>query len=131
MDKHPVGYHRIRVKFAKLGKGRFLSHLELLTVFLRALRRAGIPMRFSEGFHPLPRIVFGPALSVGLESRAEYVDLEIYGAIDCDELSKVLNWELPEWIRVLESKEIPLKFPSISDSIIGIRYMCMVNRVSI
>ena len=122
LDNHPVGYHRIRVKFAKMGKGRFLSHLELLTVFLRALRRAGIPMRFSEGFHPLPRIVFGPALSVGLESRAEYVDLEIYGAIDCDELSKVLNWELPEWIRVLESKEIPLKSPSISDSMVGIRY---------
>ncbi len=131
LDKHPAGYHRIRVKFSKMGKGRFLSHLELLNVFTRALRRAGIPMRYSEGFHPLPRIVFGPALSVGLESRAEYVDLEIYGTIDGDEFAKVLNWELPEWIRVLESKEIPLKFPSISDSITGIRYFVWLNRVRI
>ena len=99
-----------------------MSHLELLTVFSRALRRADIPLRFSEGFHPLPRIVLGPALPVGFESSAEYLDLQVHGVPDCAELSKVLNWELPELLRVLESDEIPLKFPSISDSIITVKY---------
>jgi radical SAM family uncharacterized protein/radical SAM-linked protein len=122
LSKHPLEYHRIRVKFAKMGKARLLSHLELLTVFSRALRRAGIPLRFSEGFHPLPRIVLGPALPVGFESRAEYLDLQVLGTPDCDGLLKVLNWELPEWLRVIESDEIPLKFPSISDSIISVQY---------
>jgi radical SAM-linked protein len=122
VNNHPEGYHRIRVKFAKMGKARFLSHLELLAVFSRALRRAGIPLRFSEGFHPLPRIVLGPALPVGFESRAEYLDLQVLGVPNSVELAKVLNFELPEWLRVLESDEIPLKFPSISDSIIGVKY---------
>jgi len=122
LSKHPEAYKRIRVKFSKMGKARFLSHLELLTVFSRALRRAGIPLRFSEGFHPLPRIVLGPALPVGFESRAEYLDLQVHGIADCGELLKVLNWELPPWLRVLYSDEIPLKFPSISDSITSLEY---------
>jgi radical SAM family uncharacterized protein/radical SAM-linked protein len=122
LSNHPEAFHRIRVKFAKMGRARFLSHLELLAVFSRALRRADIPLRFSEGFHPLPRIVLGPALPVGFESRAEYLDLQVHGVPDCAELSKVLNQELPEWLRVLESDEIPLKFPSISDSIIAVKY---------
>jgi radical SAM-linked protein len=122
-SKNEHSQHRIRVQFSKLGKGRFLSHLELLAVFSRALRRAKVPMRFSEGFHPLPRIVLGPALAVGIESRSEYMDLEIQGAVDCCELTRLLTREVPEWLRVLKSKEIPLKFPSISDSIIGITYV--------
>jgi radical SAM family uncharacterized protein/radical SAM-linked protein len=117
------GYHRVRMQFSKLGKGRFLSHLELLALFSRALRRAKVPMRFSEGFHPLPRIVLGPALAVGIESRSEYMDLEIQGAVDCCELKRRLNREVPEWLSVLVSKEIPLKFPSISDSIVNIKYL--------
>jgi radical SAM-linked protein len=120
-NKHD--YHRVRMQFSKRGKGRFLSHLELLAVFSRALRRAKVPMRFSEGFHPLPRIVLGPALAVGIESRSEYMDLEIQGAVDCCELKNSLNREVPEWLRVLVAKEIPLKFPSISDSIINIKYV--------
>jgi radical SAM family uncharacterized protein/radical SAM-linked protein len=116
-------YHRIRVHFSKRGKGRFLSHLELMAVFSRALRRAKVPMRFSEGFHPLPRIVLGPALAVGIESRSEYMDLEIRGVVDCCDLKSRLNREVPEWLRVLAAQEIPLKFPSISDSIISITYL--------
>ncbi len=121
--KNQHSYHRVRVQFSKLGKGCFLSHLELLALFSRALRRAKVPMRFSEGFHPLPRIVLGPALAVGIESRSEYMDLEIQGTVDCCELKRHLNRELPEWLRVLLAKEIPLKFPSISDSIISISYL--------
>jgi len=122
-SKNEHSQHRIRVQFSKLGKGRFLSHLELLAVFSRALRRAKVPMRFSEGFHPLPRIVLGPALAVGIESRSEYMDVEIQDTVDCCGLTRRLNRELPEWLRVLVAKEIPLKFPSISDSIISINYL--------
>jgi radical SAM-linked protein len=122
-SENEQSYHRIRVHFSKLGKGRFLSHLELMAVFSRALRRAKVPMRFSEGFHPLPRIILGPALAVGIESRSEYMDLEIQGAVDCCDLTSRLNREVPEWLRVLVAKEIPLKFPSISDSIISSTYV--------
>ena len=127
--KNQHSYHRVRVQFSKLGKGCFLSHLELLALFSRALRRAKVPMRFSEGFHPLPRIVLGPALAVGIESRSEYMDLEIRGAVDCCDLKRRLNREVPEWLRVLAAKEIPLKFPSISDSIIDINYLFSLKRL--
>ena len=114
--------HRIRVQFAKLGKARFLSHLELVTLFSRSIRRAGIPIRFSEGFHPLPKVVFSPALPVGMESIAEYVDLEINGNTDSCKLKTTLSCQLPNWFKVLDLSEIPLNFPSISDIITGIEY---------
>lgn len=114
--------HRMRAQFIKLGKARFLSHLELVTLFSRAIKRAGIPVRFSEGFHPLPRVVFGPALPVGIESRTEYMDLEIAGDVDSNELTMVMNRQLPDGLKVLEFKEIPLKFHSISDSITKVEY---------
>lgn len=122
LSKDSNTVHRVRVKFAKLGKARFLSHLELVTLFSRAIKRAGIPVRFSEGFHPLPKVVFSPPLPVGVESRAEYVDLEINGNINSDELMRSMNRQLPDWLKVLELREIPLKFPSISDSITKIEY---------
>jgi radical SAM family uncharacterized protein/radical SAM-linked protein len=121
--------HRIRVQFTKLGKARFLSHLELVALFSRVIKRAGIPIRFSEGFHPLPKFVFGPALPVGIESIAEYMDLEISGTMNSDELAKEMNRQLPEWLKVLELREIPLKFPSISDSIIKIEYSLSLERL--
>ena len=114
--------HRVRLQFAKLGKARFLSHLELISLFSRVIRRAGIPIQFSEGFHPLPKIVLGPALPVGIESRAEYMDLEVGENINVYDLKRAMNRQLPNWVKVLKSKEIPLKFPSISDSIIEIEY---------
>jgi hypothetical protein len=59
---------RIRLRFAKNGSMRFLSHLELITVFTRAVSRGGVPILFSLGFHPHPRFSFGTATSVGVES---------------------------------------------------------------
>lgn len=126
-DINRAGYQRVRMQFSKSGKGRFLSHLELMTLFSRALRRAEVPLRFSEGFHPLPRIILGPALAVGIESRSEYVDVEIAGSIDCCELKRRLNREMPEWLNVLVVKEIPLKFPPISDSITTISYLFLLK----
>lgn len=122
-------YHRVRVQFTKTGKARFLSHLELVALFSRAIKRAGISMRFSEGFHPMPKISSGPALPVGIESIAEYMDLEIEGKIDIYEIERGLNRQLPRWVRVREPREIPLNFPSISDSIVGIEYSISLKSV--
>jgi radical SAM-linked protein len=124
------GYRKLRIRFAKLGDGRFLSHLELVTLFARAVKRAGIPVRFSEGFHPLPRIIFGPALPVGIESEYEYLDMEIAGVDDCPEMKGALNRALPEWIRIRETREIPLKCPALSDSIGAISFAIDVGECS-
>ena len=59
-----------------IGSLRFLSHLDVTRVLSRAFRRARIPTAYSRGFHPMPKMAFGPALPVGIASRAEFLDLE-------------------------------------------------------
>jgi radical SAM family uncharacterized protein/radical SAM-linked protein len=105
---------RYRIKFTKLGRLRFLSHLDLMTLFQRAAARAHVPIVFSRGFNPHPKIAFGPALSVGVESSAEYLDMEISRYIEPQEIMKTLNRVLPEGIGILESLVISSKAPSLS-----------------
>ncbi len=108
---------RIRLKFSRIGRIRFLSHLDFMTLFHRTAVRAGIPIAFSQGFNPHPKIAFGPALSVGMESEAEYLDMETDPFIDLMQVTKALNSSLPEGVRVLEARIIPKKAGSLSGSI--------------
>jgi radical SAM family uncharacterized protein/radical SAM-linked protein len=105
---------RIRMKFSKTGRLRFLSHLDLMTLFQRAVARARVPIAFSRGFNPHPKIAFGPALSVGMESNTEYLDLETDPFVDLLQVTKSLNATLPEGVRILESRVIPSKTQSLS-----------------
>jgi len=108
---------RIRMKFTKTGRIRFLSHLDFMTLFHRAVVRARVPIAFSQGFNPHPKLAFGPALPVGMESEAEYLDLETDPFVDLLEVTKGLNNTLPEGVRILEAKAVPKKAPSLSGSI--------------
>ena len=101
---------KIRLKFRKVGELRFLSHLELVHLFYRASKRADVPLCFSEGFHPMPRIIFATALPVGMESRVEIVDMECEGKITPPELLERLNRTLPPGVEIMEAEEIPLFF---------------------
>jgi radical SAM family uncharacterized protein/radical SAM-linked protein len=103
---------KVRLIFTKKGDVRFLSHLELVKLFHRASRRADLPLRFSEGFHPMPRIVFAEALPVGLESLSEIVDMELEGRIAPCEVMERLNKTLPQGIKILEAQERPFSSPS-------------------
>ncbi len=119
--KKPAGVQdmttRVRMKFTKTGRIRFLSHLDFMTLFHRAAVRAGAPIAFSQGFNPHLKIAFGPALPVGMESGTEYLDLEIDAFADLLQITKGLNNTLPEGVRILESKVVPKKAPSLSGSI--------------
>jgi len=108
---------RIRMQFSKTGRIRFLSHLDLMTMFHRAAVRAGVPIAFSQGFNPHPRIAFGPALSVGMESEAEFLDMETGPFVDLLQATGDLNNTLPQGVRILGSRVIPSKAPSLSGSI--------------
>ncbi len=116
---------RIRMRFSRSGRIRFLSHLDFMALFHRTVARAGIPVAFSQGFNPHPKIAFGPALSVGMESEAEYVDLEADPFVDLLQATQDLNCALPEGIRIIESRSIPKKAPSLSGSIS--RYVYLVT----
>src|SRR3954466_14771967 len=83
-DPEPLPAERtlLRLRYAKEGMAVALSHLETMTALLRAFRRAKLSIPHSQGFHPKPKVSFGPACPVGTESRAEYLDLELHGAHD-------------------------------------------------
>lgn len=88
---------KARVRFTKQGKIRFLSHRDLARVWERGLRRAGIPVAYSEGFSPRPRISFGLALSTGYESLGEYLDIDLapHAAVTVDDLPARVSPYLP------------------------------------
>lgn len=113
---------RIRIRFEKAGRMRFLSHLEMLTLFTRAVGRSDIPIRYSQGFHPHPKFSFATALSVGIESYAEYMDFEVESGYGAQQLQEALNQTLPEGVRVLEAVEIPLRAPALSVIMEHVRY---------
>ncbi|HEY6100920.1 MAG TPA: TIGR03936 family radical SAM-associated protein [Anaeromyxobacter sp.] len=118
----PEARTRIRLRWAKLGRLVALSHLETMHALLRAVRRAGIPVAFSQGYHPKPRVSFGPALGVGVESTCEHMDLEIVGAADPAEVAARLGRELPEGLRVLGSEVVEPGAPSIAGSLRSVHY---------
>jgi len=103
---------KIRLRVRKDGRARHVGHLEFMTVFHRAVRRAGIPVRFSGGFHPQPRISFPDALPTGVESEAEIIDLDLFRPMGAKEAVDALNKELPEGFRVLEGAGLPPKTPT-------------------
>ncbi len=114
---------RIRLSITKAGDMRFLGHLEFRTAFLRATRQAGIPLKYSSGFHPLPKVTFSPPAPVGLESLTEYVELRLDSYVEPQNVMVRLNNTLPEGLKVLESKEVSLQLPPLPVIIKGNRYV--------
>jgi len=102
---------RLRFRYSKTGSARFLGHLELMTVVIRAIRRAGVPIKYSQGFHPMPKLSFGQPLPVGIESLEEYLDLELNEGMEPGEALQRLNREMPEGLRFLSAAALSLKVP--------------------
>jgi radical SAM family uncharacterized protein/radical SAM-linked protein len=92
-----------RISYNRLGLARFLGHLELIQVFYRVLRKVGMPMAFSQGYNPSPRVTFSPALPLGTESKAEYllVDL-VRGLKDRKSTLADMNNALPTGFEVTD-----------------------------
>ncbi|MDI6870535.1 MAG: TIGR03936 family radical SAM-associated protein [Bacillota bacterium] len=93
--------HRVRLRLAKEQEARFISHLDLARALERAVRRAGLPVALSEGFHPLPKLALGPPLALGATSQAEYLDLELRQPVPPQEVAARVGAALPPGIRVL------------------------------
>src|SRR5215210_3122241 len=77
MTDHVAVRARVRLRFSKVGKVRFTSHRDTARCWERALRRAELPVAYTEGFSPRPKVSFGLALSTGHESLAEYLDVDL------------------------------------------------------
>lgn len=86
---------KVRFRFTKHGKVRFTSHRDLARILERSLRRIGVPVAYSEGFAPRPRLSFGLALPTGFESDAEYFDADLAAPVDPHDLVAPLSEALP------------------------------------
>jgi len=108
---------RVRLMLRKEGRMRFLGHLDFMNAFHRTVLRAGLPVRYSGGFHPKPRVSFSEALPTGMESDAELIDVELTRAVAVGEVVDRLNRELPQGFQVLAGEIVPPSTPSPSSSI--------------
>jgi radical SAM-linked protein len=104
---------RCRIRFSKLGKIRFTSHRDVARVWERALRRATLPVAYTEGFSPHPKLSFGLALSTGHESLGEYLDVDMAEPVDVAGIPARLGPCLPIGLDVQAAAEIEPGTPSL------------------
>ena len=117
----------IRVKYKKEDEMIFISHLDLQRLLQRAFRRAKINLSYSEGFNPHPKMSYGNALALGVESQGEYVDIEIEDDIEVDEFLERINNQLPDGIKFVKGQEIDPKTPSLSSIIVYGEYIFNID----
>ena len=134
---HPADYRRqpprppeappatrtlLRLRYAKRGVAVALSHLETVTALGRAFRRAKLSIPHSQGFHPKPKVSFGPACPVGIESEAEYLDVELFGEQDAAQVARCIGAELPEGLFLLSCEQLEPGAASLNRTIRAIEY---------
>ena len=103
---------RVRVRLGKLGEIALLGHLDLVRLFDRAIRRAALPISFTGGYHPGPRISPANALPLGATSRGEIVDFELKTKVELEDFRQRLSPQLPPDLPILEVEEAPISAPS-------------------
>lgn len=118
---------RLRVRLGKQGDMALLSHLDVLRLFDRVVRRASIPIAFTGGFHPSPRIVPANALPLGVTSSGEIVDFELTRSLDIEEFRQKLIAELPANIPVYDVEEVSLKTPAAAQLLEKAEYEITVD----
>jgi radical SAM-linked protein len=113
---------RARITFSKTGALRYVGHLDLQTLWERAARRAGLPLAYSHGFHPQPKINFASALPLGFSSRAEVLDMRLQSDLDLNELPARLTQALPEGIRILGVQAVDEAEPALQTQVSSAEY---------
>ncbi len=93
---------RLRIRYAKRGRLRFTSHRDFARAFERALRRANVPMAYSAGFTPHPKISYIGASPTGVASEAEYLEIGLAGVVDAETLRTALDAALPDGLDLVE-----------------------------
>jgi radical SAM-linked protein len=116
----------VRLRFTKLGKVRFISHRDVARGFERAFRIDALPLAFTLGFSPRPKVSFGLALSVGHESIAEYLDFELSEPVDTEGLAARLSDALPDGIDVTGAAPLIERAPALQEAVTLVEYRVTV-----
>jgi radical SAM-linked protein len=120
--EEPPPSQRIRFRIGRHGEARFLSHLECAAAWVRALRRAGAPLSYSQGFHAHPKVTFAAAPPVGEESDDDYMDVLLRERVDPNALRDQLKATLPGDFAVYDAADVPVKAPSLMSTVTGFAY---------
>ncbi|HET6594758.1 MAG TPA: TIGR03936 family radical SAM-associated protein [Anaerolineales bacterium] len=113
---------RIRITFIKQGALRYTGHLDLHKLWERAARRAELPLAYSQGFHPQPKMNLAAALPLGFSSRCEVLDMKLEHDIPIDGLATRLNQTLPSGIQVLEVEQVDERAPALQTQVVSSEY---------
>jgi radical SAM-linked protein len=125
-ERSELPVYAYRARFGKTGPSRFLSQLELSRALARAFRRARVPLAYSQGFHPLPRISFGPALAVGIASEAEFMDFEAHAFLRPEEFIDRVNALMPRGLRIQALVPLSRGCDSLSKAINRVLYRARI-----
>lgn len=119
--------NRYRITFTRDSSIRFVGHLDLAKTWERILRRAGLPVAYSQGFHPQPKITFASALPVGCTSEAELMDVVLTGPLDPSVMRQRLEPTLPAGLGITSIVEVPLDAPALQAALRWAEYRVTVE----
>ena len=117
------------MQFCKTREGRFLSHLDLMHTWERVIRRSQLPLAYSQGFNPHPKINFASACAVGTTSDGEYMDMELTQDLPVEQVEEMLQAVMPPAFRVSAMKVVTGKAPSLMSIIQRARYVLRLELV--
>jgi len=113
---------RARITFSKQGALRYTGHLDLHRLWERAMRRADLPLSYSQGFHPQPKISLASALPLGFSSRGEVLDVRFNAEIPTDEIMSRLKDSLPPDIQITNVESVDEREPALQTQILSAAY---------
>jgi radical SAM-linked protein len=118
---------RLRLTFATNDSVKYVGHLDMARTFERAIRRARLPLAYTQGFNPQPRIQFAAALPVGFTGQAELVDIFLNEVLAPDEVVDRLAESLPPGVRPIAAAPVPREVPSLQSMLTAARYLAEVE----
>ncbi len=113
---------RVRITFSKTGALRYIGHLDLNTIWERGTRRAGLPLAYSQGFHPQPKIHIASALPLGFSSRCEVLDMRLNEELDLAALPARLQAAMPTGIGILKVESADERAPAVQTQVLSAEY---------
>lgn len=123
----------LRIKFERTGSVRYIGHLDMMRYFQKAVMRAGIDVRYSEGFNPHQIMSFAYPLGVSMETRGDYLDIDVLSYPDCETIAEQLNGVMADGIRVISVTALPEGAKNAMASVAAADYLihlCYGNKES-
>jgi radical SAM-linked protein len=108
---------RLRIRFCRGEEVKFISHLDIMRLWQRAINRAGVPLAYSEGFNPHPRMSLAAPLALGITSEAELMDVVLAKWVSPHSFTAAMSYQLPPGIEILQVYPVPLTMSSLQTQV--------------